>query len=109
LTGFAESGTIQESTKNLFHDSRKPTMSEIPTRVTEQQFARFFDPYLSQAARGFVGRIPRYKLFNYILYWLHTGCQWDEIPIEQQSGSEKKKSVTTLFTLSSRNGAMTAV
>jgi hypothetical protein len=84
-------------------------MSEIPTRVTEQQFERFFDPYLSQAARGFVSQIPRYKFFNYILYWLHTGCQWDEIPIEQQVGSEKKKSASMPFTLSSRSGAMTAV
>ena len=66
-------------------------MSKIPTRVTEQQFAQFFDPYLSQAERGFVGQIPRYKLFNYTLYWLHTGCQWDEIPIEQQVGSENKE------------------
>jgi hypothetical protein len=65
-------------------------MSEIPTRVTEKQFARFFDPYLSQAARGFVGQIPCYKLFNYILYGLHTGCQWDEIPIEPRVGSEKR-------------------
>jgi hypothetical protein len=84
-------------------------MSEIPIRVTEEQFARFFDPYLSQAARGFVCQIPRYKLFNYILYWLHTGCQWDEIPIEPQVGSEKKKSATRRFTLTSRSGAMTAV
>jgi hypothetical protein len=84
-------------------------MSEIPTRVTEEQFARFFDPYLSQATRGFVCRIPRYKLFNYILYWLHSGCQWDEIPIEQQVGSQKKKSVTRRFTLNTRSGAMTAV
>jgi hypothetical protein len=84
-------------------------MSEIPTRVTEQQFAQFFDPYLSQAAHGFVSRIPRYKLFNNLLYWLHTGCQWDEISTEQQVGSPKKKSATTLFTLSSRNGAMMAV
>lgn len=84
-------------------------MSEIPTRVTEQQFARYFDPYLSHATRGFVSQIPRYKFFNYILYWLHTGCQWDEIPIEQQVDSKKKKSATRLFTLSSRNGAMTVV
>ena len=84
-------------------------MSEIPTRVTEEQFARFFEPYLSQAARGFVCRIPRYKLFNYILYWLRSGCQWDEIPIEQQVGSEKKKSVTRRFTLNTRSGVMTAV
>jgi hypothetical protein len=82
-------------------------MGEIPTRVSAEQFARFFDPYLSQATRGFVCRIPRYKLFNYLLYWLHTGCQWDEIPIEPQPGSQKKKSATRQFMLNSQSGAMT--
>jgi hypothetical protein len=84
-------------------------MSEIPTQLTEQQFMKHFDPCLSQAQRGFVGRIPRYKVFNYILYWLHTGCQWDEIPIEQQGSSKKKKSVGKPFMINSPNGVMTAV
>jgi transposase len=49
------------------------------------------DPYLSQAKRGFTCHIPRYKVFNYILYWLHTGCQWEEIPVASMPGSEKKE------------------
>ncbi len=69
-------------------------MSKIPTRLTEEQFGKHIDPYLSQAQRGFTGQIPRYRLFNYLLYWLHTGCQWEEIPIACAAGSEKKKSVT---------------
>jgi len=109
LTGIAKRGRIQARKQILSKIFRKPAMSEIPTRVTEDQFARFFDPYLSQAARGFVCQIPRHKLFNYILYRLYTGCQWDEIPIEPQVGSEKKKSATRRFTLTSRNGAMMAV
>jgi hypothetical protein len=81
-------------------------MGEIPTQATEEQFAQYFEPYLSRAARGFASQIPRYKLFNYILYWLHTGCQWDELLIEQKPGSEKKSLATRLFTRNSRSGVM---
>jgi hypothetical protein len=67
------------------------------------------DPYLSQAKRGFTCHIPRYKMFNYILYWLHTGCQWEEIPIAAVSGSEKKKLVTVLSTCTFLAAATTVV
>ena len=56
-------------------------MSTIPTSVTEAQFSAHILPCLSTAKRGFVSKIPLYKLFNYILYRLHSGCQWDELPI----------------------------
>ncbi len=90
--------------------SRKwPIMSKIPTKLTEKQFMEHMDPYLSQAKRGFICQIPRYKVFNYILYWLHTGCQWEEIPIASVPGSEKKKSATVLSTSTSLTGATMAV
>ena len=56
-------------------------MSTIPTSITEEQFERHISPYLSKAKRGFVSSIPLYKIFNYILYWLHTGCQWPQLPM----------------------------
>ncbi|MHB8752490.1 MAG: transposase, partial [Aggregatilineales bacterium] len=56
-------------------------MSTIPTSVTEAQFNAHILPCLSTAKRGFVSKIPLYKIFNYILYRLHSGCQWDELPI----------------------------
>jgi hypothetical protein len=84
-------------------------MSKIPTQLTEKQFKQHIDPYLSQAKRGFGSQIPGYKLFNYILYWLHTGCQWQQIPIATKPGSEKKKSVTARFTSTFRSGATMAV
>lgn len=64
-------------------------MSTIPTSLTENQFAEHVLPYLSVAKRGFVCRIPLYKVFNYILYRLHTGCQWEKLPIDSDA-SEKK-------------------
>ena len=84
-------------------------MSAIPTYLTAQQFAQYVDPSLSRARRGFVGHIPRHKVFNYILYWLHTGCQWDELPIAPLAGSEKKSAVGKPFTTISVSGVETAV
>jgi hypothetical protein len=84
-------------------------MSKIPTNLSEKQFMEHIDPYLSQAKRGFTCHIPRYKVFNYILYWLHTGCQWEEIPIASVPGSEKKKSVTLPCTFIFLTGATMGV
>lgn len=48
----------------------------IPVKLTEDQFQTFVEPYLSWARRGYACKIPRYKLFNYLLHVLYTGCQW---------------------------------
>src|SRR6266478_2007065 len=60
-------------------------MSTIPTSLTEEQFSVHILPYVSTAKRGFVSKIPLYKLFNLVLYRLHTGCQWAELPITAQT------------------------
>ncbi len=56
---------------------------QIPTEVTKTQFEQHFDSYLSKAKRGYVSEQPLYKIFNYILYKLYTGCQWPALPIEK--------------------------
>lgn len=48
----------------------------IPVKLTEEQFQTFVEPHLSRAKRGYVCKISRYKLFNYLLHVLYTGCQW---------------------------------
>ncbi|MBZ0315947.1 MAG: hypothetical protein K8L91_05980 [Anaerolineae bacterium] len=69
-------------------------MSQIPTSVTEEQFENHIRPYLSVAKRGYVSKIALYKIFNYILYRLHTGCQWEQLPIAaDREDAQKKKSV----------------
>jgi transposase len=57
-------------------------MSTIPTKLSDSAFEKYVLPYLSQAKRGYVCKIPLLKVFNYILYFLHTGCQWAELPID---------------------------
>jgi transposase len=56
-------------------------VSRIPTQLTPEAFAEHVEPYLSKAKRGYVCKIPLYKVFNYILYRLYTGCQWEALPI----------------------------
>lgn len=80
-------------------------MSEIPTELTEIQFQEHIAPYLSTSQSNFSGHMPLYKVFNYILYWLHTGCQWAELPIDLEPGSEKKNSATAAFITTFPSGA----
>ena len=66
-------------------------MSTIPTGITEKQFKDHIEPYLQTAKRRYVSKIPLYKIFNYILYWLHTGCQWPQLPIEPWPSYPEKR------------------
>jgi hypothetical protein len=70
---------------------RIPIMSTIPISLTEEQFNEHINPYLSKAKRGYVCSIPLYRIFNYILYRLHTGCQWERLAIEADPQNPQKK------------------
>ena len=85
-------------------------MSTIPTSVTEEQFDAHISPFLSKAKRGYVCSLPLYKMFNYLLYRLHTGCQWNQIPIDPDlADPTKRRSVgrrcTTTFASGAETGA----
>jgi transposase len=69
-------------------------MSTIPTSLTEKQFAEHVRPFISIAKRGYECSIPLYKVFNYILYRLHTGCQWERLPIEPDPDGSRKKEIS---------------
>jgi len=84
-------------------------MSTIPVSLTEKQFEKHVSPFLSKAKRGFVCKIALYKVFNYIFYRLHTGCQWDQIAIDPDpSRPEKKKSVGMRSIITTANGRVMA-
>lgn len=57
-------------------------MKIVTTVLTAAQFERHIAPYLSKAKRGYVCRIGLYKVFNYIIHVLRTGCQWRELKID---------------------------
>jgi len=69
-------------------------MSTIPTEISQKQFKKYVLPYLTTAKRGFVCKIPLYKVFNYILYRLHTGCQWQELPLDPDPDHPEKKEIS---------------
>jgi transposase len=60
-------------------------MSTIPESVTDEQFERYILPHLSTAKRGYVSKTPLVGIFNLILYRLHTGCQWDCLPVSKDA------------------------
>jgi transposase len=69
-------------------------MSTIPTSVTEEEFATYYYPHLTTAKRGYECQIPLYKVFNYILYRYHTGCQWSQLPIEKDAEDPSRPEIS---------------
>lgn len=69
-------------------------MSTIPVSLTEKQFDEHIRPYISTAKRGFESKIPLFKIFNYVLYRLHTGCQWYQLPIVAEPDKPDKKEIS---------------
>ena len=69
-------------------------MSTIPVSLTEKQFDEHIRPYISTAKGGFESKIPLFKVFNYVLYRLHTGCQWYQLPIAAEPGHPDKKEIS---------------
>jgi transposase len=69
-------------------------MSTITTKITEEEFENHIRPCLSTAKRGYVSKIPLFKIFNYILYRLHTGCQWHQLPLPPDSQDSEKSEIS---------------
>lgn len=52
----------------------------LPVKVGRADFNKYIDPHLSRGKRGPKTKISRHKIFNYILFVLHTGCQRNRLP-----------------------------
>jgi transposase len=61
-------------------NNEKYPQGALPVKVGLADFNRYIDRYLSRGKRGPKTKISRHKIFNYILYVLHTGCQWNRLP-----------------------------
>lgn len=57
----------------------KYPQGSLPIKVDRKDFNRYVDPYLSHCRRGPRPKLSRCKIFNYILYVLHTGIQWNQL------------------------------
>lgn len=62
-------------------DKKVRSYKHLPVKITEKQFNCFFLPHLSLPKQSRHPKIPLWRVFNYILYQLHTGCQWEQLPI----------------------------
>ena len=69
-------------------------MSEMPTNLTQAEFDKYVEPYPSKARRGYVCSIPLYKVFNYLLYFPYTGCQWKMLPIDKDVDNPEKPEIS---------------
>ena len=67
-------------------------MTTIPVSLTEAPCIPFIEPHLTKAKRRYVSKIPLYQIFHDVLYVLHTGCQWQEIPIKRDTHDQPEMS-----------------
>jgi hypothetical protein len=58
--------------------SIQPSYNKLPRKVSQHEFNTFIKPCLSKA-KSRQPNISYYRIFNYILYVLRTGMQWDEL------------------------------
>ncbi len=61
--------------------SRTKCLGHIPVQLTLSQFNEFIFKHLPNPKRGPSCKISFYKIFNYILTILYTGCQWMALPL----------------------------
>lgn len=59
--------------------SKETCYNKLPTRVSRKEFNEFIKPYLRKPHRGPKPKVSYFKIFNYILFVLHTGMQWENL------------------------------
>jgi len=82
--------------------SKKKKTTRIPTKFTKKQFKKFILPHLSIPKRGPKCKIGYFRVFNYILYVLHTGIQWDQLPIEKGKRGKAEIHYTGIYKIYAR-------
>ena len=51
----------------------------LPKQVSRKEFNLYISPHLRKPIKGPEPKISTYKIFNYVLYVLHTGIQWKQL------------------------------
>lgn len=75
----------------------KPRYNWIPTELSENDFNEFIFPHITRGRRGPKPKISYFKMFNYFLYLMHTGCQWYKLPIDKDKLGRPEISYSRLF------------
>ena len=74
-----ETETVVLPTNGRTDNEEKLIYNEIPKKVLRKDFNKYINPHLSKPKKGPKPKISFYKIFNYILYVLHTGIQWRQL------------------------------
>jgi transposase len=53
--------------------------NSLPKQVSRKDFNRYINPHLKKRYKGPKPKLSFYKIFNYILFVLHTGIQWNQL------------------------------
>jgi hypothetical protein len=61
------------------NDKKQFKYHSIPKQVGVKDFNRYIKPHLKKRFKGKKPKLSFYKIFNYILYVLHTGMQWQQL------------------------------
>ncbi len=69
----------------------------IPTHLTLEQFEEFVLPHLHLGSRGPQPKLSLHTIFNYILKLLYLGCQWKELPIQQNQDEQPEIHSTRIY------------
>jgi hypothetical protein len=71
--------------------------NKIPVALSENEFNEFVLPHLKKGTRGPSKKISFFKLFNYILKLIHTGCQWAQIAIDRHEDGKPEIHYTNVY------------
>lgn len=63
----------------LLSTRAKLQYNTLPKKVSRGEFNLLVKPHLSRGKRGPRPKISQFKVFNYILYVLYTGIQWNQL------------------------------
>ena len=74
-----------------------PRYNWIPTELSLSDFNEFVFPHMTMGRRGPKPKISYFKMFNYFLYLMHTGCQWYQLPINKGTDGAPEMSYSRLF------------
>lgn len=77
--------------------SLKSLYNKIPVALSESEFNKFVLKHLKKGKSGPPKKTSFLKLFNYILYLMHTGCQWSNIPISKTGNGKGEIHYTNIF------------
>ena len=75
----------------------KPRYNWIPTELSQSDFHEFVFSHITSGRRGPKPKISYFKMFNYFLYLMHTGCQWYKLPIDKDQFGRPEISYSRLF------------